>query len=97
MKTPSRIYLCLAAFSLIAGCTQEQNKKVTITIKSATQANSPVTISLLKNLDKISLVESTTDSAGNSLFEMALSKPTIALIQIGEKYGEVYLARVIIC
>ena len=93
MKIPSRIYLCLAAFSVIAsGCTPEQNKEATITIKSATQANSPVTISLLKNLDKINLVESTTDSTGNSSIEVALSKPTIALIQIGEKYGEVYLA-----
>lgn len=90
---PSQICLCLAAFSFIAAaCTLKQNKKATITIKSATQANSPVTLSLLKNLDKINLVESTTNSAGNSSIEMALYKPTIALIQIGEKYGEVYLA-----
>jgi hypothetical protein len=46
----------------------------------------------LKNLDKISLGESTTDSAGNSSIEIALYRPTIALIQIGQKYGEVYLA-----
>lgn len=93
MKILSNIYLCLGAFSfIVSGCTLEQDKKATITIRSATQANSPVTISLLKNLDKINLVEATTDSAGNSSIEMALLMPTIALIQIGEKYGEVYLA-----
>ncbi|HEU5145973.1 MAG TPA: TlpA disulfide reductase family protein [Chryseosolibacter sp.] len=83
----------MAVLSFVAlGCATEQNNKATLTIKSTTQPNSKVTINVLKNLDKINLAESTTDSAGNSSVEIPLDKPTIALIQIGEKYGEVYLA-----
>ena len=77
---------------MLTGCSHEPDKMATITIKSATQRNSAVRLSLIKNLDQLTLVEAETDSAGNSSFEVPLNHPTIALIQIGEKYGEVYLA-----
>jgi thiol-disulfide isomerase/thioredoxin len=89
----SKIFLCVAALSLVlTGCNPDQDNKVTITIKSTTQLNSPVKISVIKNLDQVTLFETATDSAGNSTFEVALDQPTTALIQIGKKYGEVYLA-----
>lgn len=77
---------------MLTGCSHEPDKMATITIKSATQPNSAVKLSLIKNLDQLTLVEAETDSAGNSSFEVLLNHPTIALIQIGKKYGEVYLA-----
>lgn len=92
MNILSKTSLCLFALAFILlGCNPEPNK-ATITIKSATQPNSRVKISVLKNLDQLTLAEAATDSAGNSSFELALTQPTIALIQIGEKYGEVFLA-----
>ena len=93
MNILSNISLCVSVLSFIlSGCNPEPNKGATITIKSATQPNSAVKISVIKNLDELILAEAATDSAGNSSFELALNQPTIALIQIGEKYGEVYLA-----
>lgn len=79
------------SFGLFA-CNHEDSKTATITIKSTTQPNSAVKVSVIKNLDRLTLAEAATDSAGNSSFELAINQPTIALIQIGKKYGEVYLA-----
>lgn len=89
----SKIFLCAAALSsVLIGCNSEKDTRATITIKSTTQLNSAVKLSVIKNLDQLTLFETATDSAGNSSFELALNQPTISLIQIGEKYGEVYLA-----
>ena len=93
MNILSKISLCVSALSFaLSGCNPEDKKEVTITIKSATQPNSAVKISVRRNLDQMTLAEAATDSAGNSSFELALNEPTSALIQIGEKYGEIYLA-----
>jgi thiol-disulfide isomerase/thioredoxin len=93
MSTLSKI--CLLATTwlfIVSGCNPDQDKRARITIASTTQPNSAVEVSLIKNLNKVSLVESKTDSVGYSSFEIGVHEPTIALIQIGEKYGEVYLA-----
>lgn len=93
MNTVSKISLFVATLSFIlSGCNPQHARTARITIRSTTQPNSAVKISVVRTLDKTSLFETTTDSVGNCSFEMTLRTPTIALIQIGKKYGEVYLA-----
>ena len=93
MNVLLKIFCTGAALSFIlSGCNPEPDNSVTITIKSLTQQNSAVKVSVMRNFDHLTLVETTIDSAGNSSFELDLNEPTIALIQIGKKYGEVYLA-----
>lgn len=94
MNAMPKIFYNLASFSvvLLLCCNPAPDDIATITIKSNSQQNSAVKISVPKYLGQTTLFETTTDSAGYSSFEIALSRPTIALIQIGKKYGEVYLA-----
>ena len=92
MKALSKTCLCFAIQSfIILGCNTKENDKATITIKSITQLNADVKISLYKNLDQTTLIESKTDSTGFSSDEVTLHKPILVLVQIGKKYGEVYL------
>lgn len=86
------LYVAASAFVLLSACNSKQDNSATITIKSTTQQNAAVRISVIRNLDQITLLETTTDSAGNCSFELPLDQPTTAIIQIGKKYGEVYLA-----
>lgn len=92
MKKTSRVFLMLLILIFaIQGCSTE-TKKVKITIKSSTQLSAKVVISQYVGLDQVTVIESTTDTIGNSSFELTLEKPMFALLQIGQKYGEVYLS-----
>jgi len=84
------VWLIILHFVML-GCDSKENDKAKITIKS-TQHNAVVKISLYNNLDQVTLIESETDSVGNSLFELTLQKPMFTYIQIGNRYGEVYLS-----
>lgn len=93
MKTLSNAGLSLAVLAfVILGCKKGEHEKAKITIRSTTQLNAAVKVSLYNNLDQTTLVESKTDSMGNSSFEVTLQGPMFAIIQIGRKYGEVYLS-----
>lgn len=93
MSCLSKIFSGIAVLSFILfGCNPQHDSRVIVTIKSFTQQNSAVKVSVTKNLDALTLVETTVDSAGNGSFELTLEDPTTALIQIGKKFGEVYLA-----
>jgi thiol-disulfide isomerase/thioredoxin len=81
------IILCF----IVQGCNTKTNNKAIITIRSKTQLNEDITVSQNNGLEYVTLVESKTDSSGHSSFEVALQKPLFVTIQIGEKYGEVYL------
>jgi len=93
MKTLSKTWRWFAILSFIMlECHTKENDKATITIKSTTQFNAAVKVNLLKNLDETKLIESKTDSTGFTSFEVTLHKPILLGIQIGKKYGEVYLS-----
>ncbi len=89
MKESSKIWLLLIILNVVMiGC--NENNKVKIRIKS-TQPNAEIKISLY-TLEQVIIHESKTDSLGNSSFEVTVQRPMFANIQIGKKYGEVYLA-----
>ena len=93
MKARSKTWLWFAILSLIAlECNTKENDKATITINCTTQFNAAVKVNLFKNLDQTKLIESKTDSAGFTSFEVTLHKPIFLGIQIGKKYGEVYVS-----
>jgi thiol-disulfide isomerase/thioredoxin len=93
MKPHTKIWRWFAILSFVVlGCNTKENDKATITIKSTTQLNADVKVSLYKNLDDTTLIESKTDSTGLSSFEVTLQKPIFVVFQIGKKYGEVYLS-----
>lgn len=77
---------------IILGCNSKEADKVKISIKSTTQPNAEVKISQYVALELVIISEARTDSIGNSFLELSLQKPVFAIIQIGEKYGEVYLS-----
>lgn len=86
------ILLLIFWYSLIIGCDNEMKDKVKITIKSKSQLKEKIVVSRDINLDQDTLIEAKTDSLGNSSFDVSLQKPIFATIQIGRKYGEVYLS-----
>jgi len=93
MKALSKTWLGLVILPfLFIGCTNKENDTATITIKSKTQLNEEVKISLYTNIDQVTLYESKTDSVGHCSFVLPLKKPMFVTIQIGKKYGEVYLS-----
>lgn len=93
MKEFSKTWLCLIIVHfVILGCNNKQADKVKITITSITQPNAEIKISQYAALDQVTISESKTDSLGNSSIELTLQKPVFAIIQIGKKYGEVYLS-----
>lgn len=93
MKELSKTGLVLIIlYFVLIGCGNKENDKATITIKSTTQLNAEVKISQYSNIDRVTLYESKTDSSGNGTFELVLQKPMFVTIQIGKKYGEVYLS-----
>lgn len=76
----------------IAGCSRkEKSSGVKLSLTSSSE-NPIAKLTLYKNLDEITLAETTLDSIGNGVLEFNLTEPTIAYIQIGDKYGELYLA-----
>jgi len=77
---------------IIPGCKDQETNKAKIEIKSTTQASAKVKISFLNALDQVTISESKTDSTGFCSFDVALDKPMLSLIQIGNKYGEIYLS-----
>lgn len=93
MKESSKTWLLFIILHfVILGCNNNETGKAKITIKSTTQPSAEVKISLYTGLDQVTIGESKTDSTGNSSFEVTLQKPMFAIIQIGKKYGEVYLS-----
>lgn len=93
MKESSKTWLLFIILNFVLiGCNNTETTKVKIGIKSTTQPNSEVKISSDNALDQVTISESKTDSIGNSSLEVTLQKPMFALIQIGNKYGEVYLS-----
>ncbi len=93
MKQSFGVWVLIVALSIVVtGCNKKESGKAKITIRSATQANAEVKITLLDALDQITISESKTDSSGNSSFEIELQKPVFATIRIGKKYAEVYLS-----
>ncbi len=79
---------------VVFGCvTKDHNEnKVRIQINSKTQLNAEVKLSSYTLIDQTMLTESKTDSSGFCLVELTIQEPTFALIQIGKKYGEVFLS-----
>lgn len=93
MKALSKTWLGLVILQfLIIGCNNKENDKAIITIKSKTQLNEEVKINLYTNIEQVTLYESKTDSIGHCSFELPLKHPMFVTIQIGKKYGEVYLS-----
>lgn len=84
--------LIIISIFIVIGCNDKVTDKAKVEIKSTTQPNAEVKISFYNALDQVTISESKTDSIGNSSFEVILQKPMFALIQIGNKYGEVYLS-----
>jgi hypothetical protein len=81
----------------LQGCNNKKSNKATVTIKSKTQLNAPIKLSRPNYLDDTTLLESKTDTTGISSFELPLAKPMFVTIQIGEKYGELYVSPAITC
>lgn len=76
----------------VTSCVNRKNGKASITIRSKTQHHADVKVYHYKNITPINLVKSKTDSLGNCSFEIELQKPMLVMLQIGDKYGEVYLS-----
>ena len=78
---------------LLLGCSSKETRSsATITIYSTTQTNAEVKISRFSLLEQTTLFTSRTDSTGYCTFEMPVDTPMFAQIQVGERYGEVYLS-----
>lgn len=79
---------------VVFGCvTKDHNEnKVRIQINSKTQLNAEVKLSSYTLIDQNTLTEAKTDSTGFCVVELTIQEPTFALIQIGKKYGEVFLS-----
>jgi thiol-disulfide isomerase/thioredoxin len=93
MKIHPKTWLYFLLLHLaLQGCNERESNKATISIKSKTQLNAPIKIYHSNYLDDTILIESKTDSVGGSSFELPLSKPMFVTIQIGEKYGELYVS-----
>ena len=93
MKEFSKAWRWLIILYLVVqGCNNKEADKVKITIKSITQPNAEVKISQYVALELVAMSESKTDSIGKNSLELPLQKPVFAIIQIGKKYGEVYLS-----
>lgn len=89
----SRIFLLLSiALLFLFGCEHTEGDKAKITIRSRSQLNAAVKVIHYIELGQRTIGESKTDSTGSSSFEIILQKPMFVNIQIGEKYGEIYLA-----
>ena len=86
------IHLVVLACVLLACNTKGKNKKVKIALYSTTQTDEPIKISLFSLLEQNPLFESKTDSTGYCTFEMTVQESMFVLIQVGEKYGELYLS-----
>jgi len=85
------IFIITANF-FITGCNDRVTDNAKIEITSTTQPNAEIKISLYSALDQVTINESKTNSIGNGSVEVVLEKPMFALIQIGNKYGEIYLS-----
>jgi thiol-disulfide isomerase/thioredoxin len=85
-------WLCMLIFLLLACARDGRPQNAMLTIISATQPNTKIFITRQRNLYQDTLAKSKTDSLGKSSFEVAVQVPFFATIQIGKKYGEVYLA-----
>ena len=85
MKKSFGAWVLIVALSIVVtACSKKDSGKAKITIRSSTQANAEVKITLLDALDQITISESKTDSSGNSSFEIELQKPVFATIRIGK-------------
>jgi thiol-disulfide isomerase/thioredoxin len=92
MKVLSIPFLCALTIFAIQGCDNTNGDGFSkISIRKATQHNAAVIVSIFNNLEPTTLVESKTDSMGNCSFKIPTQGPMYVSIQIGEKYGEVYL------
>jgi thiol-disulfide isomerase/thioredoxin len=93
MKIHSKTWLNIVLLVLaLQGCNDRVTNKATVSIKGKTQLNAPIKISRSKYLVDTTLYESKTDTAGSGSFELPLSKSMFVTIQIGEKYGELYVS-----
>ena len=93
MKTPAKTWLYVLLLLLaLQGCNNKNSNKATVTIKSKTQLSAPIKLSRPNYLDDTTLLESETDTTGSGTFDLALTKPMFVTIQIGEKYGELYVS-----
>lgn len=93
MNLFSRIFLLLSIPILfLLCCKHTEGDKAKITIRSRSQLNAEVKVIRYIDLGQRTIGESKTDSTGSSSFEIILQKPMFVNIQIGEKYGEIYLA-----
>jgi hypothetical protein len=93
MNLFSRIFLLLSIPLLfLLGCKHTEDDKAKITIRSQSQLNAPVKVIHYIDLGQRTIAESKTDSTGFGSIEIILQKPMFVNIQIGEKYGEIYLA-----
>lgn len=84
--------LFIIVILIILSCNDKEEDKTRITIKTNTQPDSEVKLSSYNLIEQITIYESKTDSIGSSSFELVLKKPMFLLMQIGDKYSEVYLA-----
>ncbi len=93
MNLFSRIFLLLSIPLLfLLGCKHTEGDKAKITIRSRSQLNAAVKVIHYIDLGQRTIAEFKTDSTGFGSFEIILQKPMFVNIQIGEKYGEIYLA-----
>lgn len=92
MKKTLKNQLCLTVvLLLLAACGARENDKAKIIITS-TQARADILITRIHTLKSDTLLTSKTDSVGSCTFEIPVTKPMFVIIQIGKKYGEVYLS-----
>lgn len=93
MTVVSKLCFCfLIVHITLSGCGDKDSNNTKITIDSKTQANAAVRLFYNSNFDEKTLLETKTDSAGYSAFELTLQKPMFVIIKIGEKFGELYLS-----
>src|SRR5688500_16465889 len=93
LLTFSKSWSCFIIFAIMLGCNKTSGpEKTKISIESTTQSNAQVKVSRYTGLDDMPIFNSKTDSAGTGTFEIILQRPMFVTIQIGEKWGELYLS-----
>lgn len=82
------IFIC----SLIAGCNGGDSKVAKVKVVFNSQPHVTVKLYRTHYLDEQVIFTSVTDSIGVCAFQVALSKPMFAWLQVGDRYAEVYLS-----
>lgn len=84
-------HLIFLLIPLILGCSKTPSTKVRISIIDSIQSEVPVKITQSTGIGETIITEGVLDSTGRFTTLFDLERPTLAIIQIGQKYGELYL------